>query len=86
MQANYIADALMQLSKLLKSYDDPELQLAAMTLTNIGAEVRKSHRLNGVAVAASGLKPAPRRIDPNSMVPRPTTPPKGSGPVKLAMN
>jgi hypothetical protein len=88
LQHNYIADQLVALRDIVRQYDCPELQFVAMTLTNMASEVRK-HRTGAWSGELDGKeprKPEPPRSDPNSKIPRPKTPPRGSGPVKLAIN
>jgi hypothetical protein len=83
---DYTADVLMALSDKLKQFDSPELLMVAMSLTNIGAEIRKCAPRVSLVEKLNKMKPEPGRIDPNSKIPRPVPPPQGSGPVKVAAN
>jgi hypothetical protein len=85
MDFDYNADVLLALSDKLKQFDSTELTLIAHTLTNVGVELRKQAPRLSLVEKLNKLKPEPPRSDPNSKIPRPVTPPKGSGPVKLAL-
>jgi hypothetical protein len=85
MNYDYAADQLFDIAERLKQFDSVELRLSASMLICIAAEVRKLAPSSTLTERLERLKPTPGKSDPNSMIPRPTPPPKGSGPVKLPL-
>jgi hypothetical protein len=79
---DYTADVLFAMSSKLKEYDSLELQMVAMTLTNIGAEIRKLAPSLSVVEKLNRLKPAPEKFngDGGVKIPVPTPPAPKSPP------
>jgi hypothetical protein len=81
-QANLIADWLNGVCATLNGFDSADLATCSRLCGLIALEIRK-HVVSDATLPANGKKPEPRRIDPNSMIPQPVPPPRGSGPVRL---
>jgi hypothetical protein len=82
MNYDYAADQLFDIAERLKQYESAEFRLSASMLICIAAEIRKLAPSSTLTERLERLKPLPGKSDPNSMIPRPEPPPKGSGPVK----
>jgi hypothetical protein len=86
MNYDYAADQLFDIAERLKQYESAELRLSASMLICIAAEVRKLAPSSTLTERLERLKPTPGKSDPNSKIPRPTPPPRGSGPARLKGN
>lgn len=82
---DYTADVLMAMSDKLKEYDSLELRMVAMTLTNIGAEVRKLAPPVSIVEKLNRLKPEPKKFNGDGGVKIPaSTPPAPKSPPTVA--
>jgi hypothetical protein len=86
MDFQFAANELQEIYGELRQYE--EFSRFATKILTIGSELRKLHRPSTYAgLTPDEVKKAlPPKSDPNSKIPRPTPPPRGSGPVKLAIN
>jgi hypothetical protein len=82
----FAARTMMDIAVSLRGYDSQELRGHVPMLMAIADELKKlAPPLSDFAgLTVADLKPEPPKSDPNSKIPRPTTPPRGGAPVRLA--
>jgi hypothetical protein len=88
MDYRFAAKTISNICSSLNSFDSDELRGHVPMLRAIADELKKlAPPVTGFSgLSPVDLKPEPPKSDPSSKVPRPTTPPRGGAPVRLAMS